>query len=156
MLLLVGLSEWEPCVPTLDIWTLWEEEQMTGIGLPWVGGGPGYRSALLVSRTCRLYVLVLQTQMPQSLVSPGALARVWGAVSLPCSGCPLCHLLSPDPHLPLLPSLSCFLLTPLPTSCSPWLGQAGQALGVSSFLPAHGKGVAVGQEGEGTPFCSAL
>lgn len=65
-----------------------------------------------------------------------------------------------EPALLGLPSLSssltCFLLTPLPTSCSPWLGQAGQALGVSSLLPARGKGVAVGQEREGTPFCSAL
>lgn len=65
MLLLVGLSEWEPCVPALDIWTPWEEEQeMAGIGLLRVGGGPGYRSALLISRTCRLCVLVPQTQMP--------------------------------------------------------------------------------------------
>lgn len=47
MLLLVGLREWEPCVPTLEVWTPWEEEQyMAGMGLPRAGGGPGYHSAL--------------------------------------------------------------------------------------------------------------
>lgn len=87
----------------------------------------------------------------------------WGRAR-PGSDClpgiwPLMPLLrASSSHLPsLLPACchcSLFLLPPLQTSCSPGPGQAGEALGVSLFLPAWGRcGCGAGKRGH--LFCSA-
>lgn len=75
----------------------------------------------------------------------------------PCSGCPpgiwplRLSSLSTSSHLSTLPSACCLSFphssllpglqasSPPYTSCSPWLGQMGKALGVNSFFPTHGK-----------------
>lgn len=135
---------------------------MAGMGLPRAGGYlvlavpswfPGHVDyvCLFLKPGCH------KVQRPLGL---GLWSEGW--LSLPCLaallGLGLWDTTSSDLAVrpALWPFLSSFLLTPPYTSCSPWPGQeAGQALGVSSFLPAQGQGVAVGQEGEGTPFCYA-
>lgn len=122
MLLPVGLREWEPCVPTLEVWTPWEEEQyMAGMGLPKAEGAlvitvPFWFPAqagdvcLSVEPGCH------KVQGPHGLGAAEP-ALLW----LPCW--------SSLPHLPpLLPAVAFPLLlppycNPPYTSWSPWLGQ---------------------------------
>lgn len=107
---------------------------MAGMGLPRDGGGAGEPSPLLVSRTRRLCACPSHQDATRFGVSRGcghglggsqaclALAALLGFGTLPH-----CHLSLTC----LLPFRSLFLLTPPYNSCSPWPGQAGQALGVS-------------------------
>lgn len=124
---------------------------MVGIGLHRVRGGPGYR------RTCRLCVLVPQTQMPQASVSPGALAMVWGPAEPALLWLPS---LSPFSHLPP-PSPGCGLRSPA-SSLLPSLhfrftlagaGRSGSGCELISSSPWQGCGCGAGRRGHPFLLC---
>lgn len=125
------------------------------MGLPGFGRGSWWSEALPVGRTRRLCVLVSPIWVPLDSRLPGALAVVWG----PWSGEVKPALLrlsssSPTPPPCLVRSPSCFLLTPLPALPAHlgWVRRPRSGCELISFS----LGVAVGQEGEVTPFCLVL
>lgn len=149
------LSEREPCLLTVEVWTPGQRSSRWQDGSAWVWKGelvvrvlPGWQD-MQVMCACPSNLDTTRFEVPWGF-GRDLRAVVWGGGA--CLAQAVLLVTPPPPCL--VPSLSCFLLAPLPALPAHlgrvWQPRSGCEL-ISSSL-----GVAVGPEGAVTPFFLAL